>query len=73
MVFPNPVGDCLQLHFREKGFYDVSIYNLTGMTVYQGRVLDGARIDVSHLSQGTYVVRCRRVRDGQVVEERFIR
>lgn len=73
MVYPNPVGDCLQLHFREKGFYDVTVYNLSGMLLYRERVLDKAMIDVSHLAQGTYVVRCRRVRDGQIVEERFIR
>ena len=73
VLYPNPVGDQLQLHFPEEGFYDVSIYSLTGMQLYKVRVLDKAVIDVSHLAQGTYVVRYKRVKDGRVTEERFIR
>lgn len=73
VVFPNPVGDRLHLNFREQGFYDVLIFDLTGRRLFKGRVLDAAEIDVSHLAHGTYVVRCKRVKDGCVTEERFVR
>lgn len=73
VVYPNPVGDQLQLHFREKGFYDVEIFNPTGMRLYQGRFMDQGVIDVNHLAKGAYVVRIKRVKDGSVIEERFIR
>ena len=73
VVYPNPVGDQLQLHFWEEGFYDVEIFNLIGMRIYKGRMLDKGVVDVSHLAQGAYVVRIKRVKDGTVVEERFVR
>lgn len=72
-IFPNPVKDVLHADFHEKGFYDVSIYNVTGTLLYQERVLDAAVIDVSSLSQGVYFVRCKRVKDGKETLGRFIR
>ncbi|MBO7630407.1 MAG: N-acetylmuramoyl-L-alanine amidase [Bacteroidales bacterium] len=73
VLYPNPVGDRLHLLFHEPGYYDLAIFDLTGKQVYKGRVISEADIDVSHLSQGTYVVRYKRVKDGTVIEERFIR
>lgn len=72
-IYPNPVKDVLHADFHEKGFYDVSIYNVTGTLLYQERVLDAAVIDVSSLSQGVYFVRCKRVKDGKETLGRFIR
>lgn len=73
VLYPNPVGDQLHLHFPEKGFYDVEIFSPTGMRLYKGRVLDAAVIDVSHLDRGGYFVSVKRVKDGKVTLERFIR
>ena len=72
-IYPNPVRDQLQLRFPEQGFYDVEIFNLTGLRVYKGRVLDAALIDVRSLAKGSYFVRCKRVKDGTVTLGRFIR
>lgn len=73
VVYPNPVGDKLHLHFHETGYYDVEIYDLTGMRLYQGRVLNSAVIDVDYLARGSYFISARRVKDGKVTLERFIR
>lgn len=72
-IYPNPAEDVLHIDFLEKGFYDVSIYNVTGMSLYQRRVLDAAVIDVSSLNHGVYFVRCKRVKSGKVTLGRFIR
>ena len=73
VLYPNPVGDRLHLKFHEPGYYDLAIFDLTGKQVYKGRVISEAEIDVSHLAPATYVVRYKRVKDGTVMEERFIR
>ena len=72
-IYPNPVGDQLQLKFPEQGFYDVEIFNVTGLPLFKERILDSALVDVSHLAKGAYFVRCKRVKDGTVTLRRFIR
>ena len=72
-VFPNPVGDYLNIKFPEEGFYDVKIVDAMGRIMYKNRHWEDVGIDVSHLPQGVYVVHYKRVKDGRETIERFIR
>ena len=72
-VYPNPVGDQLQIRLPETGYYDIKITDLIGTVLYQGRFWDAASIDVSRLPQGAYLLLFRRLKDGEVTVKRFIR
>lgn len=72
-IFPNPVGDELNLLFKEEGFHDVTITDVTGRVVYKHRFLEDAAIDVSGWSKGVYTVTDRLVRTCEVTIKRFIR
>ena len=72
-IFPNPVGDELTLLFREEGFHDVTITDVTGRVVFNKRLLGNTTIDVSHWSNGVYTVSDKLVRSGAEHIKRFIR
>ena len=44
-------GDCVVVNGYEG---DIKVYSLAGAVVAQGK---GARLDISHLNEGTYVVK----------------
>ena len=72
-IYPNPVGDVLTIRFKEEGFHDVRISDITGRIVYKCRLLEDATIDVSQWPGGVYTISDRRVKDGEVSLKRFIR
>ncbi len=58
-VFPNPAKNELFLETRSVGSYELSIYDLSGRLMHQGKIdLGGqgmiSQIDLSQLSSGTY-------------------
>lgn len=72
-VYPNPVGDQLQIRLPDTGYYDVKITDLLGTVMYKGRFWGSSAIDVSQLPQGTYLLMFKRLKDGAVTVKRFIR
>lgn len=72
-IFPNPVGDELNLLFKEYGFHDITITDVTGRVVYKSRLLENTSIDVSRWSKGVYTVTEKRVKTGMVTIKRFVR
>lgn len=54
-IFPNPVKD--RLYFKSDRVHSVDVYNLMGSKVLSQKVNNG--IDVSNLSQGLYLVKCK--------------
>ena len=72
-IYPNPVGDELNLKFKEDGIHEVTINDINGRRVYQNCLSEAATIDVSHWSQGVYTVTEKNVGTGMVTMKRFIR
>ncbi len=72
-IFPNPVGEVLNLRFSEQGFHDVEIHDSLGRRLFKARLLDNGSVDVSQWERGVYSVRYKRVKDGQTKVLRFIR
>lgn len=57
-LFPNPSSGIINLDFKEIEMNEVlvSVFDLTGRTVYHTRLNDSKQIDLSHLENGTYSI-----------------
>lgn len=57
-VFPNPSPGVINLDFKEieTNEFLVSVFDLTGRTVYHTRLNDRNQLDLSHLENGTYTI-----------------
>jgi len=57
-VYPNPVGDNINLRASNINSFDYSIYSLTGRIIKQGHSGSSTeRINVSDMSKGIYIIR----------------
>ena len=70
-AYPNPVKDFLSLSYKQE-ISEVSIFNLLGQKVFSKSLnATESKIDMSNLSQGTYLVKA--VVDGQVKSFKVIK
>lgn len=56
-LVPNPATASVALHGLGSGPQLVTVYNMSGAQVLQGRFADGEQIDISALVKGIYMVR----------------
>ncbi|MFC1734214.1 YCF48-related protein [candidate division KSB1 bacterium] len=58
-IYPNPANDYIDVEIAE-GLVELGIFNLEGQELYRENLKqDKNRIDISELSPGMYVIRCR--------------
>ena len=66
-IYPNPVKDVLTIDINEQ-LKLVAIYNQSGQCILQ---TSDKQINVSHLSQGVYIIRAITI-DGQILQSKII-
>ncbi len=58
MIYPNPADDILSFtHANTTEVFAVSIFDVQGREVLNGRYSSGEKINISHIKSGTYFVR----------------
>ena len=62
-IYPNPVVDFMNLTNTTGKDLDFQITDLKGQLLFEGKVSEMAKIDVSHLSSGLYIVNVRNEQD----------
>lgn len=71
-IYPNPGKGILNI-YGEAQLETIEVYNVNGAMVYQQHIVEsGARIDVSHLPKGVYVVRGFELDTGRISNNRII-
>ena len=56
VAYPNPVEDTITVDHGAQPFKSWTVYDMAGKKVGSGSFIDGDQIDVSHLSQGVYLL-----------------
>ncbi len=56
-VRPNPASSQIEVFTDIEGEYNVSIYNLMGIKVYENQYFENGNIDISSLASGIYFLR----------------
>ena len=62
-IYPNPVVDFMNLTNTTGKDLDFQITDLKGQLLFEGKVSEMAKIDLSHLSSGLYIVNVRNEQD----------
>ena len=65
---PNPFTDVVKIEGIGSEPQRVTLYSTAGIKLHEQIVADGGTIDLSHLSEGVYVVRCGE-RVGKIVKQ----
>lgn len=56
-ICPNPASSQIEVFTDIEGQYNVSIYNLMGMKVYENQCFENGNIDISSLASGIYFIK----------------
>lgn len=57
-LLPNPVSDIVTLRGLGNESQTVTIYSTAGIKLMEQQAADGAVINISHLPEGVYILRC---------------
>ena len=57
-IAPNPAMDYVMVQGIGQQPQMVTIYSVAGVKLHEQMAADGSRINISHLPEGTYVLRC---------------
>jgi hypothetical protein len=66
-LYPNPVGDVMQLTYENPEATKVEVFNELGELVISGKLSIMATFDVSNLPKGSYLLRCSSAGSDQVL------
>ncbi len=70
-VFPNPSSNSLYVTLNTPGLLELSIENLSGETVYKGKINENAKIDISKYSNGHYILKI--YSGSKIITRKFIK
>lgn len=58
VIYPNPVNNIANIKFDDASLHILKIYNIMGQLILSHNVTGSARIDLSGLTQGVYLLEC---------------
>ena len=58
VIYPNPVNNIANIKFDDASSHILKIYNIMGQLILSHNVTGSARIDLSGLTQGVYLLEC---------------